>query len=106
MKKLKAILWAIWIKITSPFRKKYSAAEIQETLVKDFGFMGQERKPFPNAIAYEYDPKIGEVRECIYYKSSGRIFVSPGCQVLWASNLKNAKKKAFKIKLMIERGKL
>lgn len=103
MRKIKAILWVIWNRITDPFTKKYSAKEVEETLVKDFGFIGQQRKPFPNAICYEYDPKLGEVRECIFFKDSGRMFITPGCQVIWATNMKNAKKKAFKIKLLIEK---
>jgi len=95
MKKIKAIIWATWFLITSPFRRKVTEKEAIKTLVEDFGYKGQFRRPFKNAIAYEYDPKEKTTREIIMIDA--RAFQTPGTVLIWASNLKTAKKKGFKI---------
>ena len=78
MKKVKAILWALWIKISAPFRKRMTKEEIVERLVEDHGWKGTIRKPFKNAIPFEYHPETGEIRPVILMNEGKRAFQTPG----------------------------
>lgn len=96
MRKLKAIIWAIWVVFKSPFVKKVDFKEEQVKMDRQFGFIGSNKKPFKNAKLYEHDKIQLTVREAIVLKGErgeNRAFLKPGNQVVWSLNLNGAKRK-------------
>jgi len=96
MKKVRAILWAIWFKIKNLFQNNESLVNFKSSMENDFGYMGSFKRPFSNAILYEYDPEGKTIREVIMLKGKDgakRGFITKGTTVVWANNIRAAKKK-------------